>query len=396
MKRLTTDILVSGGGIAGMTAACAFASAGFDVICVDPQKPVTTRENTGSDLRSTAFLQPARTLLIAAGIWQHLEPYAAPLQVMRLVDAGGEAEQIREIADFDAADISDLPFGWNLPNWLLRREMLNRIEELPNLRFLTGLSSNHITPRLNNALVRLSDGSTVDCKLVVAADGRNSALRDQSGIGVKKWRYGQKALVFNVSHDLAHQNMSTEIHRSGGPFTLVPLPDQYKSSVVWMETGPRAAALKEMSEQDFNVALNARGCGILGQLTLESRRDLWPIIAQIANRLDGPRTAIIAEAAHVIPPIGAQGLNMSLNDLQCLLDLASAHPETIGSPEMLRRYSRKRWPDIKARVSGVDALNRAAMTDSPNLKSLRLKGLQILHKVTPLRKSIMKAGLGAR
>jgi 2-octaprenyl-6-methoxyphenol hydroxylase len=217
------------------------------------------------------------------------------------------------------------------------------------------------------------------------------------GIDTKTWRFGQKAMVFSVSHPAPHQNISTEIHRSGGPFTLVPLASQngtHYSAVVWMETTANMADLMALDDTAFTDAANARSCGILGALTVESRRMAWPIISRLAECLNGPRTALIAEAAHVIPPIGAQGLNMSLTDIQCLLDLAVATPSDLGSQEMLTKYHNARYRDIKTRITGVNMLNRAAMTDSENLTALRLKGLQTLHGFAPVRKTLMKKGLG--
>jgi 2-octaprenyl-6-methoxyphenol hydroxylase len=396
MTHKDTDILISGGGIAGLTAACAFGAVGYSVLCVDPAPPVTQAADPTSDLRSTAFLQPARATLTAAGIWQFLEPHATPLQIMRLADAGGAENEVRKVADFDAAEVSDLPFGWNFPNWLLRRELLKRIDTLADVTFLTGVSTTGLTTRDTEALARLSNGQSVRVKLVVAADGRNSPVRSMLNIGVKTWRYGQKALAFTVSHTLPHQNVSTEIHRSGGPFTLVPLPDRdgkHHSAIVWMETGARAKALADMPVAEFTQSLNLRSCGVLGELTLASRRTLWPIISQRAERLAGQRTALVAEAAHVIPPIGAQGLNMSLKDIQCLLDLFVG-AEDIGAAALLDRYNKQRMPDIRARVTGVDMLNRAAMAQSPSLRNLRMKGLSSLHGLKPLRKVAMQAGLG--
>ncbi|MDE3027783.1 MAG: FAD-dependent monooxygenase, partial [Paracoccaceae bacterium] len=127
MARISTDILISGGGVAGLSAAAAFGSAGHRVICVDPTPPVTSDSDAGADLRTTAVLQPSIPVLEAAGLWTRLEPHAAPLQIMRIVDAGGEVPEPRIVKDFDASDISDQPFGWNLPNWLLRREMVARL-----------------------------------------------------------------------------------------------------------------------------------------------------------------------------------------------------------------------------------------------------------------------------
>ncbi|MFN3724366.1 MAG: UbiH/UbiF family hydroxylase [Paracoccaceae bacterium] len=395
----TTDILISGGGVAGLAAAAAFGTAGFRVICVDPEPPVMSDAESGADLRTTAFLQPSIPVLRAAGLWDRLEPYAEALHIMRIIDAGGAVTEPRLTKDFNAADISDLPFGWNLPNWLLRREMVARLEDLPNVDFRPGIATRHLMTRTGEAMVTLSNGARIRARMVIAADGRNSVVRQALGIPVKTLRYGQKALAFAVSHPVPHQNVSTEIHRSGGPFTLVPLPDRDglpRSAVVWMETGPEVARLQALPVAAFEAEMNTRSCHVLGPLTLASRVTVWPIISQIAERMAGARCALMAEAAHVVPPIGAQGLNMSMADLTALLDLAQAAPEDIGSPPMLDAYHTKRHLDVRARVTGIDALNRASMMGSQPLRDLRATALNALYSAAPVRKTLMKAGLGIR
>ncbi len=399
MDRIKTDILFSGRGVAGLTAPAAFGSAGFSVICTDPEPPVTDREASGADHRSTAFLHPSIPVLQAAGLWDRLAPHAAPLQVMRIIDAGGPVSEPRIVKDFDAAEISDQPFGWNLPNWLLRREMVARLGELPNVTFLPGTATARVMTREAEALATLSDGKRISARLIVAADGRNSTVRQEMGIDVTTTRYGQKALAFAVAHPIPHNNVSTEIHRSGGPFTLVPLPDRNggpASAVVWMETGPEVARLAALPVDAFEAAINERSCGILGPLRLDSALTIWPIITQVAERLTAPHVALIAEAAHVMPPIGAQGLNMSLADLSELLDLAVARPVDLGSPEMLAAYERKRHLEVKARLAGVDLLNRTSMLGEPFLRDLRAGALNALYSLGPVRKTLMKAGLGER
>ncbi|WP_341366209.1 FAD-dependent monooxygenase [Yoonia sp. BS5-3] len=396
MKRETTDILISGGGVAGLTAAAAFGTAGFSVIIVDPAAPVTSPDAPGSDLRTTAFLQPARTFLERAGLWAALTPHATPLQVMRIIDAAATPHVIR---DFDAADISDLPFGWNLPNWLLRREMVARLTALPNVDFRPGTGFARMLARTQTAIVTLSNGAQVDAKLVIGADGRASPLRKSAGIGVKTTRYGQKALTFAVTHDAPHRNISTEIHKQGGPFTLVPLPDHCGkpcSAVVWMDNGPAVQALADLPAPAFEAAATARAADTYGPLRLVTGRSVWPIISQIADTITGPRCALVSEAAHVMPPIGAQGLNMSLQDLACLLDLAVASPGRLGSQKMLDTYASQRHPDIRLRVAGIDALNRASIAGSPILQDLRRKGIETLFGISPMRHGLMELGLGAR
>lgn len=395
--RQTTDILISGGGVAGLAAACAFGSAGYSVVCVEPQPPVTAETAEGSDLRTTAFLHPSIPVLEAAGLWSRLEPHAAALHIMRIVDAGGVTPEPRVIKSFDAADLSDKPFGWNLPNWLLRREMLARMAELPNVTFLPGRATKAVLTRESAALVTLSDGSQYAARLLIGADGRGSLVREALGIGVKTLRYGQKALAFAVNHPLPHENISTEIHRSGGPFTFVPLPDRAGSpcsAVVWMDHAAEIDRRLALPPEAFAAEMQERSCNLLGHLTQISRLTAWPIITQIATSMAGERTALMAEAAHVMPPIGAQGLNMSLADLTTLMDLAT--PATLGSREMLAAYHKKRHLDVQTRVHGIDLLNRASQIGAQPLRDLRAATLDALYSIAPLRRTLMRAGIGVR
>ena len=399
MRQFDYDILVSGGGVAGLTAAAVFGAAGFSVLCVDPAPPVTEREAEGSDLRTTAFLQPAQALLDRAGLWARLAPHAADLQIMRIVDAGGADPAPRLTRDFNASDISDRPFGWNLPNWLLRREMVARLADLPNVTFRPGTGTTSVFTREAEARVGLSDGSSARVRLVIAADGRGSPMREAVGVPVRTTRYGQKALAFAVTHPIPHQNVSTEIHRSGGPFTLVPLPDHEgrpSSAVVWMERGPEVLRLAALPQEAFEAEMNQRSCLLYGPLTLASRRTVWPIISQIAERMSAERVALVAEAAHVVPPIGAQGLNMSLGDMRVLLELAEAAPDALGDRRMLDSYHQRRHADVRARVAGIDLLNRASMMAAQPLRDARALGLGAIYGLAPVRRSMMQMGLGAK
>lgn len=399
MTDQSCDILISGGGIAGLTAAAAFGTAGFNVICVNPAPPVTEKDNSMADMRSTAMLQPARGVLENAGLWERLAPYASPLQIMRIVDAGGPEPEARLTKEFNAADISDQPFGWNFPNWLLRRELVGRLKALPSVDFRPGTATTSLFTREREARVGLSNGSRVSARLVVAADGRNSPMRDAAGIGVHTTRYGQKALAFTVTHPIPHDNVSTEIHRTGGPFTLVPLPDANgmpASAIVWMDDGPLAQKRMELETDAFETAMSERSCYLFGPLTLTSHRTIWPIISQKAERLSAERVALIAEAAHVVPPIGAQGLNMSLADTAKLLELAQAQPDALGSRDMLDAYHTARHRDVALRVQGIDMLNRASQMSAPALRDARAMGLNALYSLAPVRRTLMQMGLGVK
>ncbi|MBK0399633.1 FAD-dependent monooxygenase [Limibaculum sp. M0105] len=396
METIDTDILVSGGGIAGLAATLRLAAEGVRVACVDPLPAAAE----GPDLRTTAFLMPAVETLTRAGAWQAMAQAATPLWTMRLVDAGGEARHVREDCPFDAREMGDRPFGFNVTNRAARRALVDAIAATPHARLIDGTTVTRVLRRTAEAVARLGDGRQVRARLVVAADGRDSALREAAGLGVRRWHYGQRALVFCVTHPAPHEGCSTEIHRTGGPLTLVPMPDidgRPCSSVVWMVPNARADELAAMDDTRLCVEITAETMGIFGPLEVASPRAVWPIIGQLATRLWAERLALVAETAHVIPPIGAQGLNISLADIESLAGLvAAAHREgrDIGAPDLLSRYHRARWPEMAARVAGVDALNRFAQAEAQPVRDLRRLGLKAIHGIAPVRHLAMRLGMG--
>jgi 2-octaprenyl-6-methoxyphenol hydroxylase len=395
------DILIAGGGLAGLAAAARLASEGFSVAVADSAAPPPTDTATvGADLRTTALLHPAIETLRRGGAWARMGEAAEALWVMRLVDAGGRENRSRQRADFEAAEMGDRPFGFNIPNTAARAALMARLAELGvPLHAPAGVEA--LTVRDDAAVVRLADGTMLRARLVIGADGRESAVRRLAGIGVRRWSYGQKALVFAVRHPRPHGGVSTEIHRTGGPFTLVPMPDRdgwHMSSVVWMERGPEAMRLAGLAPDAFEAMLNERSLDMLGRLEVVGRKAVWPIIGQLSDRMAAPRVALMAEAVHVIPPIGAQGLNMSLADLEDLaqrLVAARDRGEDIGGAAVLDGYQRRRWPETAARVAGVDALNRAALTAWQPLRDLRRLGLAAVHTLPFARRMAMKIGMGA-
>ena len=377
--------------MAGLASAATLVALGRSVTFVDPA-PLDASDGPDADLRTTAILQPGRALLEQAGLWDRLLRQATPLRVMRIVDAAGMPVK----RDFDAGDLGDAPFGWNIPNRVIKRAFAERLAEMPQVTLLRGVGFVGRLAQMDDVVVRLSDGRQVTARLLVGADGRDSAVRRVCGIEARVTRYGQKALVFAVTHDAPHDGVSTEVHAKGGPFTLVPLPDHEGrpcSAVVWMTDGAEAVRLRALPEEEFAQAVNARSAGVMGPLTPVGGRQAWPIVTQVADRITARRTTLMAEAAHVVPPIGAQGLNMSLRDLQAMIDLASARREEIGNESWLLAYSRAREPDIRLRALGIDVLNRASIG---GLGPLRALGLRAMHDVAPVRHALMRLGLGLR
>ena len=401
MRNRNIDIFISGAGPAGLLASLSFASLGYSVFCVDPKKPVTQSNEDGADLRTTAFLQPAKTFMASLGLWEKLEPFAIPMEIMRIIDSEGDNWPPRETTakDFLASEISDLPFGWNIPNWLLRRTLLENAMEYSNLELKFGLTTSSIIRRDDAAFVYLNDGSQIKSKLIIGADGRDSLVRDKSQIKISKREFSQKALTFIVTHERPHKNASIEIHRSGGPFTFVPLADfegKPCSSVVWMDSNKNVKRLLTLKPKEFEEEANNRSCMHLGKLRVISEISDWPIISQLAKQLTAKRTALIAEAAHVLPPIGAQGLNMSLADIKSLHELAKSPSRLSNINEILSKYEQSRNLDIKTRVLGINALNEVSKSSISVAQKSRTLGINFLHSSPKIRHRLMQLGLGLK
>lgn len=397
MSRIQTDIFVSGGGIAGLSAGVALAHAGFRVVLADPSPPPADSDDAEADLRSTAFLQPARTLLEEVGLWERLAGAATPLEALRVVNLAGDPLRIATERTFRSTDLGEAAFGWNLPNWLTRKVLTDAAAETPNLDLRLGTGFKSLLTREREALVTLSDGTRLSARLAIAADGRASPLREAAGIEVDTTRYGQKALAFAVSHAAPHDCVSTELYDKGGAFVLVPLPDHDgtpASAVVWMQDGPEAQRLAGLDDATFGQAATERSAGVLGALTPITPRRVWPVITQTARALTAERVALVAEAAHVMPPIGAQGLNTSLHDVRALLEAARDDPDALGTAPFLEAYARARHKDIAARAKVIDLYNRLCRTDAAPAQALRTMGLRLVHDVAPLRRRVMRAGMG--
>lgn len=361
MTSTVCDIVVAGGGVAGLATAARLAADHLSVTVVDPNG----HGAESADNRTTAFLMPAIESFRKAGVWEAMAPHATALEAMKIVDLGGTAPGHGVTRAFEAAEIGDVPFGYNIPNRVVRKALTDRIAAAENVSLIDGCMVDGLVRRRRDVHARLSNGRVLEARLAVAADGRDSRLRDEAGITVRRWHYNQRALVFAVTHEAPHRNVSTEIHTIGGPLTLVPLPDsdgKPASAVVWLMPSERAAALMEGDDATLGTEITAASSGIFGPLTvIAGDRASWPIIGQLAGRFHAERLALVGEPAHVVPPTGAQGLNMSLADAEALTRLvvrAAGLGKDIGETAVLEAFNAERFPDVAARVASVDILNR--------------------------------------
>lgn len=375
------DVAVVGGGIVGRLAACALSTTPHRVVHVAPPAP----ERDG---RTTALLDDAVRDLEALGAWDACEPHAAPLRTMRLIDGTRRLLRARPL-DFRAHEVGLDAFGYNVPNERLVTALGNAMER----GGVTRLSSTveHVDP--TGGALTLADGDRITADLLVAADGRGSRLREAAGIGVRRWDYGQVALVLPFRHTLPHHDVSTEIHTETGPFTQVPLPPRegapFRSSLVWVVRPPEVPALVDAPHEALVRTIDERFQGGYGEVIIEEPPATFPLIGQIAHAAGRGRTALVGEAAHVFPPIGAQGANLGFRDVRDLV----AHVRARSLDAVADAYSRTRMSDVAMRTAGVDVLNRSLLTDLLPVQAGRFVATEMMARFGGLRRAVMRAGL---
>ena len=377
---------VVGGGPAGLATAIALAQAGVDTVLVARRSPY-------ADNRTTALLGGSVDFLQSLDVWQRCSADAAALRTMRLVDDTSRLIRSPEVK-FSADEIGMEAFGYNIENRLLMVAMEARAAELQNLVRIDDEAESVVTGE-SSVAITTKQGQPLSAALVVGADGRHSLCREAAGIGVRHRDLGQAALTLNVAHTRPHGNCSTEFHTESGPCVFVPLPGE-RSSVVWVVKPDEAARLKSLDDETLALAAERQSHSILGKLTIAPGRHVFPLAIEHPEHLAARRIALVGEAAHVLPPIGAQGLNMGLRDAA---DLAEIVRDTWlmgtdpGDDAVLQRYARARRADVFSRTFAVDMANRTLLSNLLPAQSLRAAGMHLLDRVGPIRRLAMREGL---
>ena len=381
----SADVIVVGAGPAGLVTGLAMAHAGLKTVVAAPRADA-------HDGRTAALFQGSVTFLKRIGAWDLVAEKAEPIRSIRLVDATGRLLRAPEVC-FRAEEIGLAAFGYNVSNSGLTaaleeiaRQRLERIET-------AGIATLELNPK--GARLTTREGQTLCCRLVAGADGRGSLCRAAAGIGTKSWSYDQAALVCSFSHSRPHAGISTELHRDAGPLTVVPMPGN-ASSLVWVERPVEAQRLAQLPDPEFRAELSKHLGGLLGTLSTIGPRRMFPLSGLTAESFGQNRVGLIGEAAHVIPPIGAQGLNLSFRDAATLAELAGeaqARGEDIGAPAVLSGYERRRRPDVSSRVWSIDLMNRSLLTGLLPVHLTRGAGLAAIGVIGPLRRLMMREGI---
>jgi 2-octaprenyl-6-methoxyphenol hydroxylase len=389
MPDKNVSAIVIGGGPAGLTAAIALAAGGIETVLVG-------KRPAAADNRTTALLAGSVSALSALGVWERCADNAAPLRVMRVVDDTGRLWRAPEVK-FEAQEIGLEAFGHNIENRHLVEALEQRARGLSSLRIVED-EVLAVTPGERATIVALKSGESLTAQLIVGADGRRSLCREAAGIGFDEQAYPQVALTVCLKHSRPHRDTSTEFHTPSGPFTLVPLPGK-RSSLVWVLDPADADALATLDDAELAGEIERASHSILGKIAVEPGRGQFPLSRANARRFAANRIALVGEAAHVIPPIGAQGLNLGLRDAATIGELAVAARRggrDIGGINVLVAYDRLRRADIGGRTWAVDLLNRTLLTDFLPVQGVRGIGLYLIDRIGPLRRALMREGVAPK
>jgi 2-octaprenyl-6-methoxyphenol hydroxylase len=386
-----TELVIAGGGLAGLLLGVACARAGLAVAIVDRQKPEAMLAEE-FDGRTSAIAYGSRNVLDAVGVWPDIAANAQPILEIRVADDNAPL-----FLHYDHRELeSGNPLGYIVENPVLRRRLIECARSIPNLSLLAPIEVSAVSASLHGVTATLSNARQLRARLAAAADGAGSPLRRAAGIRTIEWRYPQTSIVTSVRHERPHHGVAIEHFLPAGPFAILPMTGN-RSSIVWTERAELAPRLIELSEAAFTAELAARFGDFLGAVEPAGPRWAYPLVLRLAETYIAPRLALIGEAAHVIHPIAGQGLNLGIRDVAVLAELlvdARRLGLDIGDEGVLRRYQQWRRFDALALAVVTDGLNRLFSNTLRPLRIARDIGLAAVHRLPPLKRIFMRDAMG--
>lgn len=399
MRANSSDILIAGGSFVGMTLALAFAhefGSEVSIVIVD-RGAKSTGAIDDRDPRASAISAGSRNLLLTLDVWRHLEDTAVPVAEIELTDSSLQSGVRRRLLTYDNRASDGSQASWIVPNARLTTVLEQAVAGTPAIRIVRSAAVTHLTVDAASARVTLDDGTELSAQLVVAADGRRSAVREAAGIKTVQWDHGQIGIVTTIAHEINHHNRAIQHFLPGGPFAMLPLKGGYRSCVTWSEKANAAERILALGDEAFLDEVDRRVAGRLGAVTLDGPRKSWPLETHLARNYVAPHVALVGDAAHGVHPIAGQGLNLGLRDVAALVECVSdaAHVGLdLGNSDALARYERWRRFDATVSTATFSGLNRFFSNDWALMRSAREVGLGLLDRLPRAKQAFVTEAAG--
>jgi 2-octaprenyl-6-methoxyphenol hydroxylase len=390
------DVMIAGGGFVGMTLALALVQAapkGFRVALIDAAPPAKDRV----DARASALSAASKALLSVLGVWPDLADNAQPIASIEVTDSSLDAARRPHFLGFDEELKAGDAGAVMIENEELLRALGCAVERTPGLEIIAPDSVTAFAAAPAAIEARLASGGALAAKLLVAADGKRSRLREQAGIKCVSWSYPQLGIVTTVQHERPHHGKAVQHFLPGGPFALLPLNGD-RCSIVWSEDKATGEAIMAADETIFLTELSKRFGPQLGNIALAGPRQSFPLEFQVARSFIGERLALVGDAAHAVHPLAGQGLNIGFRDVAALTEIVVEGARLgldIGAATLLERYERWRRFDSAFSATVMDGLNRLFSNDNAPLRVLRDLGLGIVDNAPWLKQALVREAAGA-
>jgi len=388
------DIIIVGAGMVGATLACGLAEEAeqLKIAVIDATQPDFDWDKNSYDMRVSAITRASQKLFKKVGAWDKIvEQRVSPYQDMFVWDAGGKGK-----LHFDSAEMGEADLGHIIENRVIVNALHQRIKDFSQIDLLCPAQIEAIDFNLSQTELTLKDKTKLTAKLIVAADGTRSWIRQQADIAVKGWDFDQAALVTTVKTEKYHQDTAWQRFLTTGPLAFLPLTEGY-SSIVWSTSPDEAKRLTVISKDEFATELEQAFESKLGKVESVAGRAVFPLRLFETLHYVKPRLALVGDAAHTIHPLAGQGVNLGLADVTSLLDViveALNDKKDIGDLKVLRRYERWRRADNRSMLMAMDGLKRLFGSELSVVKDVRSFGLNLTNKITPLKNLIMQQAMG--
>ena len=433
----TTDVIIAGGGMVGMTMGLLLAKSGIHATIVE-RTPFEEQLNPNFDGRTCALSAGSIDILKTAGAWGAMLPHAEPMLDIRVSDGNS-----RLFVHYDHKDIGDEPFGYIVENRVIRHALYSEIkkycsplrgeqlskEQSDVAKRGGAFSKTQIHPHASSAAsghdsaappqggsckiftphtitafhatphkvtATLDNGDTIRANLLIAADGRSSHIRKQAGINTTTSDYNQTAIVCTIKHEKPHHGVAVERFLPAGPFAILPMQHN-RSSLVWTEHREFAPEFIKLTDKELADEILTRMGDYLGNIEVIGPRFTYPLTFLLANRYTDERLALIGDAAHGMHPIAGQGINLGFRDVKAIADILAKRQKLgldLGAPDVLAEYETLRQFDVTTMLAITDGLTRLFSNNILPLKIARRAGLGIVNQFPPLKKIFMKHAMG--